>query len=102
MKLGLRYDTSYRYDEPVDFSPHELRIFPRADRFARVARVDLRVNGNATVCYSRDVFDNIVANCFFSESSPELRIALEIDLYLEERNAFDFILKNDAVEMPFS
>ena len=32
MKLGLRYQITYRYDEPVGFSPHEVRLFPRSDR----------------------------------------------------------------------
>lgn len=102
MKVRLLYETAYRYEEPVAFSPHELRIFPRADRFHRVRRADLRVNEGATVRYSRDVFDNSVAICFFPERLQELRIAFEVDLDLLEKNAFDFILENDAVEMPFS
>jgi len=101
MKLGLRYQTVYRYDNPVGFSPHELRLFPRTDRFHRVRRVDLRVNDGATVRYSRDVFDNSVATVFFPERSSELRIALEVDLDLEEKNPFGFILESDSVEMPF-
>jgi transglutaminase-like putative cysteine protease len=102
MKMGLRYETAYRYDEPVGFSPHELRLFPRSDRFHRVRRQELRVNDGATVRYSRDVFDNSVATIFFPERLSELRIALEVDLDLAEKNAFDFILESDAVEMPFS
>ena len=102
MKLGLRYQTTYRYDEPVGFSPHELRLFPRADRFHRTRRVELRVNDQAKVRYSRDVFDNTVATIFFPERLTELHFALEIDLDLEAKNPFDFILNGDAAEMPFS
>ncbi|MGZ4966461.1 MAG: transglutaminase family protein [Chthoniobacterales bacterium] len=101
MKLALRYQTAYLYERPVAFSPHELRLFPRADRFHRLRRSTLRVNGGATVRYSRDAFDNFVAICFFPEPLQELRIAFEVDLDLEKKNAFDFILENDAVEMPF-
>lgn len=102
MKLGLRYDSSYRYAEPVGFSPHELRLFPRGDRFTQVGRFALEVNGNAAVRYSRDVFDNIVAICFVPEKLTELHFHLSIDLDLEERNPFDFILESQSVEMPFS
>ena len=92
MKLGLRYKTVYRYDEPVGFSPHAMRLFPRADRFHRVRRMEFSANGGATVRYARDVFDNVVAYCFFPEKMRDLAFELEIDLDLEEKDAFDFIL----------
>ncbi len=102
MQLGLRYETVYRYEEPVAFSPHDLRLFPRGDRFSRVRRFSLQVNSGSAVRFSRDVFDNVVASCFFPEPMPELRFDLEIDLELEEKDAFDFILESSAVEMPFA
>jgi transglutaminase-like putative cysteine protease len=101
MKLGLRYESTYRYEEPVGFSPHDVRLFPRVDRFGRVRRFDFKMNGNGPVRYSRDVFDNIVATCFFPERMKELRFQAEIDLDLEEKNAFDFILESEATELPF-
>ncbi len=101
MKLGLRYQTTYRYEKTVGFSPHEIRLFPRPDRFARVRRIDFSAGGNGTVRYARDVFDNIVAACFFPEKMRDLSFALEIDLDLEEKDAFDFILESSAVDFPF-
>src|SRR6188768_3410282 len=62
----------------------------------------MKANGNATIRYARDVFDNIVATCFFAERMQDLRFEIEIDLELEEKDAFDFILESYAVEMPFS
>ena len=100
MKLGLRYETIYRYESPVSFSPHEVRLFPRADRFSRVRRLAFQANGSATVRYVRDVFDNVVASCFFPLPMPELRLEVEIDLDLEEKDAFDFILESHAVDLP--
>jgi transglutaminase-like putative cysteine protease len=102
VKLGLRYETTYRYDEAVAFSPHEVRLFPRADRFSRVRRLQFTANGEAAVRFSRDVFDNVVASCFFGERMPELRFEVEIDLDLDEKDAFDFILDRHAVELPFA
>jgi transglutaminase-like putative cysteine protease len=101
VKLGLRYESIYHYGEPVGFSPHAVRLFPRVDRFGRIRRFEFKVNGNAVIRYSRDVFDNVVATCFFPERMPEIRFQAEIDLDLEEKNAFDFILEGDAIEMPF-
>lgn len=101
MKLGLRYETLYRYAEPVAFSPHDVRLFPRGDRFCRVRRLDFRVSGGGAVRFARDAFDNVVASCFFLERLSDLRFEVEIDLDLDEKDAFDFVLESDAVEMPF-
>jgi transglutaminase-like putative cysteine protease len=102
VKLGLRNETVYRYAEPVGFSPHEVRLFPRADRFSRVRRIAFAANADATIRYARDVFDNTVASCFFRERMQELRFEVEIDLDLEEKDAFDFILASEAVDLPFA
>jgi len=102
VQLGIRYETVYRYEEEVAFSPHEVRLFPRADRFARVRRLSFSVNGETAVRYARDVFDNTVAICFYREKMRELRFAMELDLELEEKAPFDFILEPEAVEMPFA
>ena len=101
MKLGLRYQTTYRYEEPVGFSPHDVRLFPRSDRFSRVRRLDFTAMPKATIRYSRDVFENIVASCFFPEKAKELEFRLSINLDLDEKDPFHFILENDAVEAPF-
>ena len=101
MKLGLRYQTTYRYEEPVGFSPHHVRLFPRSDRFSRVRRLDFGTLPKGTVRYSRDVFENTVASCFFPERSKELEFRLAINLDLDEKDPFHFILENGAVELPF-
>ena len=102
MKLGVRYDTVYRYPAPVNFSRHEIRLFPRSDVFTRVVRSKFRTNKDANVRFGRDVFDNVVAACSFSEAAPELRFQLELDLQLQEKNPFDFLLTEEAVSLPFS
>ncbi|HMG06152.1 MAG TPA: transglutaminase family protein [Chthoniobacterales bacterium] len=101
MKLGLRYQTTYRYEEPVGFSPHDVRLFPRSDRFSRVRRLDFTTAPKATVRYSRDVFENTVASCYFPERSKELEFRLAINLDLDEKDPFHFILESSAVETPF-
>jgi transglutaminase-like putative cysteine protease len=102
MKLGLRYQTTYRYEEPVGFSPHEVRLFPRSDRFSRVRRLDFSTTPKATIRYSRDVFENTVASCYFPERAKELSFRLAINLDLDEKDPFHFILGPDAVELPFA
>ena len=102
MKLGVRYETAYRYAVPVNFSIHEIRLFPRSDVFTRMYRLKFETNDGAGVRFGRDVFDNCVAACSFAAPATELRFQLELDLELVKKNPFDFLLTNDALTLPFS
>lgn len=102
MKLGVRYETAYRYAAPVHFSRHELRLVPRGNLFTQLLRWKFITNKGANVRYGRDVFDNCVVSCSFPEPAAELRFQLELDLALEKKNPFDFILAPDSVKLPFS
>ena len=102
MKLGIRYQTTYRYQQAVSFSPHDIRLFPRQDRFSRVRRLEFKTTPSANVRFARDVFDNTVASCFFPDSSAELNLQLALDLEIDEKDPFHFILENSAVDLPFN
>ena len=102
MKLGIRYETVYRYDRAVRFSPHDVRLFPRNDRFVQIARLDFRTNPETTVRFGRDVFDNIVASCFFEKAAEALELRLAIDVEVAKKNPFDFVLARRAAQMPFA
>ncbi len=102
MKLGVRYETAYRYDRPVRFSRHELRLIPRGDVFTQLLRWQFETNPGATVRFGRDVFDNCVVACSYAEPGSELRFQLELDLALEKKNPFDFILAPSAANLPFA
>ena len=102
MKLGIRYETAYRYAAPVRFSTHEIRLFPRADVFTYTRRLKFETNDGAAVRFGRDVFDNSVAACSFAEPAAELRFKLELDLELTKKNPFNFLLTSEALTLPFS
>ena len=101
MKLGIRYQTTYSYEPAVSFSPHDVRLFPRHDRFSRVRRLEFKTTPSANVRFARDVFDNTVASCFFPDPSAELNLQLALDLEIDEKDPFHFILENSAVDLPF-
>ncbi len=102
MKVGLRYQTTYRYEELVGFAPHDVRLFPRSDRFSRVRRLDFNATPKATIRYSRDLFENTVASCYFPGRAKEMAFRLALNLDLDEKDPFHFILERDAVELPFA
>jgi transglutaminase-like putative cysteine protease len=101
MKLHIAYHTEYTYEQEVSFSPHFFRLFPRADYFLSVEKVSFRTNATAGVQYRRDIFDNEIARCFYPGKNLVLEAALDLDLDIRGRNAFDFLLERYAVDFPF-
>ena len=102
MKVGIRYETVYRYERAVRFSPHDVRLFPRSDRFVQIARLDFRTKPETKVQFGRDLFDNAVASCFFEKAAERLELHLEIDVEVLKKNPFEFVLARRAVQMPFA
>ena len=101
VKVGIHYQTQYAYAEPVSFSPHLFRLFPKQDRYVAVRRLAFQTNPDATVNYRRDLFDNEIASCFYPEKSALMQAALQIELELTPRNAFGFLLESHALDLPF-
>lgn len=101
MNIKIRYRADYRYEECVSFSPHLFRLFPRADRFAQVRDLRFQTNAGADIQYRRDLFDNEIAFCFYREKGTNLESLLEMELELNERNPFHFLLDSHALEFPF-
>ena len=102
MKVGIRYEAHYIYEAAASFSPHLVRLFPRTDLAMRTERVAFQPNEGSSVQYRRDLFDNVVASCFYPEKLTSLDYSLELDLVLEEKNPFAFLLASHALEMPFA
>lgn len=101
-RVRIRHETLYRYEQPVSFSPHFVRLFPRTEPGRLVQRVEFRTNPEASVQYRRDLFDNNFARCFYPDKGTDLRFDLALEVELRETNAFDFLLENYASVFPFA
>lgn len=102
MKVRIAYQTQYAYAEAVSFSTHLFRLFPKPDRSVRVRALDFQTNLGASVRMQRDLFDNEIASCFYPGKSALLAASLSIELEVEPRNAFDFLVARHAVDFPFA
>jgi transglutaminase-like putative cysteine protease len=102
VKIEILYQTQYTYAEPVSFSSHVYRLFPKADSGLVVRRVDFQTNADAVVSFRRDLFDNEIASCFYPNHSALLSVNLRIELEVQEKNAFSFLLASHALEFPFT
>ncbi|MFZ4484185.1 MAG: transglutaminase family protein [Chthoniobacterales bacterium] len=100
MRLNISSRAEYAYDEPVSLSPHIVRLFPRDALHARVEEFTFTTNASADISWRRDIFDNIVASCFYPREEALLVFTLEARIVAAERNPFGFLLEGRALRWP--
>jgi hypothetical protein len=76
VKLIISYRAEYVYEEAVSLSPHIVRLFPRDALHARVEDFAFTTNDSADISWRRDLFDNIVAGCFYPREESRLVFSL--------------------------
>ena len=102
MKIKILYRADYRYESEVSFSPHSFRLFPKQDQSVSSEKIVFATNPGADVQHRKDIFDNNIAFCFYPQPGTDLTARLEIDLQLQEKNAFHFLLDSHALDFPFT
>jgi transglutaminase-like putative cysteine protease len=102
MRIEIRYAARYAYAERVTFSPHLFRLIPKVDRALKLRRFDFRTNAGAVVNWRRDLFDNEVASVFYPKAARDLDVKLRLQLEVEPKNAFGFLLATHALMLPFA
>jgi uncharacterized protein (DUF2126 family)/transglutaminase-like putative cysteine protease len=102
MRVQIENWMRYSYEKPVSFSPHKIRLYPRTDPTIITHRLQTLANIPADVQYRRDLYDNLIANCFFSEPADTLELRIQLDVELWPKNPFHFLLAPYAVEVPFN
>lgn len=100
MKLVVSYRAEYRYERRVSLSPHIVRLFPRDALQARVRKLDFSTNAAGTVHWRHDLFDNVVAQCFYPREDDRLVYRLDAEISAEERNPFGFLLDSRSLQWP--
>lgn len=100
MKLKIHYRAEYSYEEPVSLSPHVVRLFPRDLLHVRVTSLEFSTNDAADVHWRRDIFDNLVARCFYPRHEPRLVFSLDASVETPTRNPFGFLLESRALKLP--
>ena len=99
----LTYQTQYHAtSEPVSFSPHLFRLFPKADRY--VVRAPARLSDQPRTRRSTTgaIFSTTRSPPAFTRRNPRcFQAGLQIELELTPRNAFGFLLEPHALDLPF-
>lgn len=99
--LTIHHRTSYRYREPVTLGPHRLMLRPRETRDLRLISVELKIEPEANVVWSGDVFGNAVATATFPAPTDTLTIDSFVKLRLEAEPWPVFPVAASAISYPF-
>jgi uncharacterized protein (DUF2126 family)/transglutaminase-like putative cysteine protease len=101
MQVKIENWMRYSYEEPVSFSTHAIRLYPRTDQALTTHQLQTTINIESDIQYRRDIFDNIVANCFLPNPAKDLEIRVGLEVELSPRNPFHFLLAPHALHLPF-
>ena len=103
MYFTIRHHTRYRYSHPVRLSPQRLRFNPRDDGSQRV--IDHQLNITPMPLGRNEYLDlegNRVSQVWFEEETDHFDIEVTMQVETLRRNAFDFILAQEAAVLPIA
>jgi uncharacterized protein (DUF2126 family)/transglutaminase-like putative cysteine protease len=103
IRVALHHTTRYRYDRPVFFQPHVVRLRPAPHCRTPVDAYSLRIHPEQHfINWQQDPFGNYQARLAFTQKAIEL--AIEVDLIAEMTvvNPFDFFVEAAAEHFPFT
>jgi transglutaminase-like putative cysteine protease len=100
--LRIAHRTTYRYNRPVNLSPHRLMLRPRESRELRLVAMELLITPEACVTWARDVADNWVATLDFDAETMELDIQSTASIELDAVAWPVFPVAAQAQNYPFT
>jgi len=103
IRVACRHLTHYRFDRPINLSPHILRLRPAPHSRTPIRAYSLRIAPEtAFINWQQDPFGNYLARLVFPEKSRELKIEVEVVADMTVINPFDFFVEESAEKIPFT
>ncbi len=102
IRVALRHKTHYRYDRPVNLSPHLVRLRPAPHCRTPIEAYSINITPpGAFLNWQQDPFGNYLARLVFPEPSTEFGVDVELVANLTTINPFDFFLEEEGEHYPF-
>ena len=103
IRVALQHRTTYRFDRPVNLSPHEIRLRPAPHCRTPVLGYSLNVAPDRYFLnWQQDPYGNWVARLVFTEPAATLDIVVDLTADMTVVNPFDFFVEPYAEQYPFS
>jgi uncharacterized protein (DUF2126 family)/transglutaminase-like putative cysteine protease len=101
--VALNHHTRYRYDRPVELTPHEIRLRPAPHCRTGILSYSLSVAPEKHFTnWQQDVYGNFIARCVFPEKTRELEVTVDLIADMTVINPFDFFVESYAEKFPFA
>lgn len=103
IRVAINHKTSYHYDNPVQLTPHVLRLRPAAHSRTPISAYSLHVKPEKHfINWQQDPFGNYLARLVFPEKTSEFSIEVDLIADMTVFNPFDFFLEEYAENYPFA
>jgi len=102
IRIAINHVTEYRFDRPVELSPHLLRLRPAPHCRTHIHGYSLKVEPeDHFINWQQDPFGNYIARLVFPEKASSLRVEVEVIADMTVINPFDFFVEEYAEHFPF-
>lgn len=102
IRVVCKHNTSYKFDRPVNLSPHIFRLRPAPHSRTPIRAYSFRVYPeDHFLNWQQDPFGNYLARVVFPEKTREMRIEVEVVADMTVINPFDFFMEEECENYPF-
>jgi uncharacterized protein (DUF2126 family)/transglutaminase-like putative cysteine protease len=103
IRVALHHLTHYKFDRPVNLSPHEVRLRPASHCRTPIESYSLSVKPEKHfINWQQDPYGNWLARLVFPEKTSELSITVDLVAEMTVINPFDFFIEAYAEKFPFA
>jgi uncharacterized protein (DUF2126 family)/transglutaminase-like putative cysteine protease len=102
IRVAINHRTSYKFDRPVNLSPHTVRLRPAPHSRTPIHSYSLKIKPeDHFINWQQDAFGNYLARLVFPEKCTELEVDVEVIADMTVINPFDFFVEEYADHYPF-
>ncbi|MDO8178696.1 MAG: transglutaminase family protein [Undibacterium sp.] len=102
IRVALHHKTSYRYDNLINLSPHEVRLRPAPHARTPILSYSLTVTPeDHFINWQQDPYGNYIGRFVFPEKSDVLEFNVDLVADMTAINPFDFFVEKYASNFPF-
>ena len=103
IRVAINHCTGYKFDRPVNMSPHTIRLRPAPHSRTPIHAYSLKIKpAEHFINWQQDAFGNYLARLVFPEKCTEFEVDVEVIADMTTINPFDFFVEEYAEKFPFA